>query len=118
MTATPSAVCAFALCTSALLFAAPATADPTDDAFIGALTKNGITVSDRDSATSMAQAVCDGFDHHQKPSLMAMKLMKQSGLSLKQSSYFVGVAISAYCPEYLGHTDTSAAWLNPGPPLM
>jgi hypothetical protein len=97
---------AVSLLAAALLTAAPANADPNDDAFISALTKNGITVTDRDSATAMAQAVCDGFDHHQRPSLVAIKLMKQSGLSLKQSSYFVGVAISSYCPEYSG---------NPGP---
>jgi hypothetical protein len=47
-----------------------------------------------------------------------MKLMTHSGLSLKQSSYFVGVSVSAYCPEYVGHTDNSTRWLNPGPPLM
>ncbi|OBK34193.1 hypothetical protein A5658_11565 [Mycobacterium sp. 1245111.1] len=102
----------------ALLSAPSAGADPNDDAFISALTQNGIPIADRDSATAIAQSICDGFDHHQKPSLLALKLMKQSGLSLKQSSYVVGVAISAYCPEYAGHTDNSAAWLNPLPPLM
>jgi hypothetical protein len=103
---------------AALLSTPAANADPTDDAFIGALTKNGIPVTDRDSATAMAQSVCDGFDQHQKSSLLALKLMKQSGLSLKQSSYFVGVAVSAYCPEYVGHTDDSVRWLYPFPPLL
>jgi Protein of unknown function (DUF732) len=100
---------AVSLIAAALLTAAPANADATDDAFIAALTSNGITVSDRDSATAMAQAICDGFDHHQRPSLLAMKLMKQSGLSLKQSSYFVGAAISSYCPEYSQTPATPAA---------
>jgi hypothetical protein len=100
---------AVSLIAAALLSAAPANADPTDDAFVAALARNGITVSDRDSATAMAQAVCDGFDHHQRPSLVAMKLMKQSGLSLKQSSYFVGVAISSYCPEYSANPATPSA---------
>jgi hypothetical protein len=100
---------AVSLIAAALLTAAPASADPTDDAFISALTSNGIPVSDRDSATAMAQAICDGFDHHQRPSLLAMKLMKASGLSLKQSSYFVGVAISSYCPEYSANPAKSAA---------
>jgi Protein of unknown function (DUF732) len=110
-------LCTLSLCTAALLFAPLAGADPADDAFIGALTQNGIPVADRDSATVMAQAICDGFDHHQKPSMLALKLMKQSGLSLKQASYVVGVAISAYCPEYVGHTDDSVRWLYPLPPL-
>ncbi len=108
MITTSLTACAVSLCASALLSAPLANADPVDDAFIGALTKNGIPVADRDSATATAQSICDAFDHHQRPSLMAMKLMKQSGLSLKQSSYFVGAAISAYCPEYATHADNSA----------
>jgi hypothetical protein len=106
------------LAIAALLFATPASADSTDDAFIGALTKNGIVVSDPDAAAALGQSVCDGFDKHEKASVVAMKLKARSSLSLKQSSYFVGVAISAYCPEYAGRTDTSANWLTPGPPLM
>lgn len=118
MIARSLAACTVSLWAVALFSAAPASADPTDDAFIGALTKNGIPITDRDSATAIGQSICDGFDRGQKPSLLALKLMKQSGLSLKQSSYVVGVAISAYCPEYAGHVDTSAGWLNPLPPLM
>jgi hypothetical protein len=118
MTGKWSTGCAVVLSAAALLSAIPANADPTDDAFISALTKNGIAIADRDAATAIGQSVCDGFDQHQKSSFLALKLMKQSGLSLKQSSYVVGVAISAYCPEYVGHTDDSARWLNPVPPLM
>jgi hypothetical protein len=109
MSATSWTAPAVSLFAAALLAASPAYADANDDAFIASLANNGITVSDRGSATAMAQSVCDGFDHHQKPSLVAMKLMKQSGLSLKQSSYFVGVAISAYCPEYSAHPSNSAS---------
>jgi hypothetical protein len=117
MIANRSTACAVSMCAAALLAAPLAHADQTDDAFVGALTKNGIPVTDRDSATAIAQSVCDGFDQHQKSSLLVLKLMKQSGMSLKQSSYFVGVAISAYCPEYVGHTDDSVRWLYPVPPL-
>lgn len=102
----------------ALLSVPSADADPNDDAFISALTKNGIPIADRDSATAIGQSVCDGIDQHQKSSLLALRLMKQSGLTLKQSSYVVGVAISAYCPEYVGRTDDSARWMVPLPPLM
>ncbi len=118
MTGRRSTVCALALCALALLSAPLASADPTDDAFIDALIRNGIPVTDRDSTTAIAQAICDGFDLHQPPSLLALKLMKQTGLSLKQSSYFVGAAISAYCPEHGSHTDNSAGWLYPIPPLL
>jgi hypothetical protein len=118
MARTWSTACAVVLPAAVLLFAVPASADSNDDAFIAALTKNGIAITDRDAATAMGQSVCDGFDRNEKSSFLAMKLMTASGLSLKQSSYFVGVSVSAYCPEYVGHTDNSTRWLNPGPPLM
>jgi len=118
MTAKWSTFCAALSAAAAVFFAGPASADPNDDAFIATLTKNGIVVNDRGTATALGQSVCDGLDQHQKSSVVAMRLKARSGLSLKQSSYFVGVAISAYCPEYAGHTDNSAAWMNPGPPLM
>jgi hypothetical protein len=118
MTGKWSRACAMLLPVVALLSAARTSADSTDDAFIAALTKNGIVITDRDAATALGQSVCDSLDRHEKSSVVAVKLMTRSGLSLKQSSYFVGVSVSAYCPEYAGHTDNSTSWLNPGPPLM
>jgi hypothetical protein len=102
----------------ALLTAAPALADPTDDAFVAALGKEGIVVTDRNTTIAMAHTVCAGFDKNDKSSVLAMKLMKDTDLSLKQSGYFIGVSISAYCSQYVGRTDNSTNWLNPGPPLM
>jgi hypothetical protein len=113
-----SAVHAVVLSGAALLLAAPASADPIDDAFVAALAKEGIVVADRDTTIAMAHTVCAGFDKSNKSSVLAMKLMKDTDLSLKQSSYFIGVSISAYCPQYIGRTDNSATWLLPGPPLM
>jgi hypothetical protein len=46
-----------------------------------------------------------------------MKLMKDTDLSMRQSSYFIGAAISAYCPQYVGNTDNSTRYLYPGVPL-
>jgi hypothetical protein len=113
-----STVCAVLLSAAALLSAAPASADPTDDAFVAALAKDGIVITDRDTAIAMAHTVCAGFDKNEKSSVLAMRLMKHTDLSLKQSSFFVGVSMSAYCPQYEGLTDNSLNWLNPGPPLM
>ena len=113
-----SAVCAVMLSGAALLTAAPALADPTDDAFLAALTKGGIVFTDRNTTIATAHTVCAGLDKNDRSTLLAMKLMKDTDLSLKQSSYFVGVSVSAYCPEYVGKTDSSTRWLNPGPPLM
>jgi Protein of unknown function (DUF732) len=61
--------------------------------------------------------VCAGLDKTNKTSVLAMKLMKDTDLSLKQSSYFIGASISAYCPQYIGLTDNSANWLRPVPPI-
>ncbi len=113
-----STVCAVPLFAAGLFFAAPASADPNDDAFIAALTKDGIAIVDSNTAIALAHTVCAGFDNNEKSSVLAMRLRKDTSLSLKQSSYFVGVSVSAYCPQYKGRTDDSLRWLNPLPPLM
>ena len=110
--------CAVLLFAAALFSAAPASADPSDGAFVDALTKGGIVLPDQAAAIAWAHTVCTGLDQRAKPSLLAMKLMKETDLTMKQSSYFIGAAISAYCPQYVGHTDNSTRYLNPGPPLM
>jgi hypothetical protein len=112
-----SAVCAVLLSVAALFSAAPASADPTDDAFVAALANGGIGVKDRNSAIATAHTVCAELDNNQNTSVLAMSLMKGTDLSLQQSSYFVGAAMSAYCPQYIGHTDNSPNWLNPYVPL-
>jgi hypothetical protein len=110
-----SMVCAVVLSAAALLSEAPASADPTDDAFVAALAKEGIVITDRNATIAMAHTVCAGLDKTNKSAVLAMKLMRDTDLSLKQSSYFIGVSISAYCPQYIGLTDNSANWLYPGP---
>jgi hypothetical protein len=104
---------------AALQSAAPASADPNDDAFVSALAKDGIAVADPNTTIGMAHTVCAGFDNNEKSSVLAMRLKKDyAGLSLKQASYFVGVSVSAYCPQYIGHTDDSLRWMNPRPPIF
>jgi hypothetical protein len=110
--------CAVLLFLAALFSPAAASADPSDGAFTDALAKGGIVLPDQNDAITMAHTVCAGLDQRAKPSLLAMKLMKETDLSMKQSGYFIGAAISAYCPQYAGHTDNSTRYLNPGPPLM
>lgn len=112
------AVCAVLLCAAAVLSAAPASADPTDDSFLGALADYGININDPDTAISMARSVCAGFDSNQNASFLAMKVMKAASLSPRQAGFFVGAATAAYCPQYKGQTNGSLDWLNPGPPLM
>ena len=110
--------CAVLLFVMALFSAAPVSADPNDGAFVDALAKGGIVLPDGNAAIAMAHTVCAGLDQRAKTSLLAMKLMKDTDLSMKQSGYFIGAAISAYCPQYVGHTDNSTRYLYPGAPLM
>jgi hypothetical protein len=110
--------CAVLLFAAALFSAAPASADPNDGAFVDALARGGIAFPAPNAAISIAHSVCAALDQSNKSSILAMKVMKETDLSMKQSSYFIGAAISAYCPQYIGHTDNSTHWLNPGPPLM
>ena len=112
-----STICAVLLSAAAVVTAAPASADSADDAFVAALAKDGIVVSDRDAAITTAHTVCAGLDRNAKSSVLVMKLAGQTHLSLKQSSYFVGASVSAYCPQYIGHTDDSANWLRPVAPV-
>jgi len=110
--------CAVLLFVMALFSAAPVSADPNDGAFVDALAKGGIVLPDHNAAISIAHTVCAGLDQSNKSSILAIKVMKETDLSMRQSSYFIGAAISAYCPQYIGHTDDSTRFLNPGPPLM
>jgi hypothetical protein len=108
----PFAVLLFA---AALFSAAPASADPNDGAFVDALAKGGIVFPDHNAAIPIAHAVCAGLDQSNKSSILAMKVMKETDLSMKQSSYLIGAAISAYCPQYIGHTDNSTRGSTPAP---
>lgn len=111
-------VCAVVLTAAALLPAPTASADPTDDQFLAALTNYGIVVNDGTAAISMAHAVCAGLDKNPNSNLMAIKVSKEADLTPKQSGFLVGASIAAYCPQWKGKTDDSFDWLNPGPPLM
>ncbi len=110
-----SAGCAALVSAAALLCAAPASADQIDDAFIAALAKEGIAIPDRANAIGMAHTVCAGFDKGEPSTALAMKIVKDTNLSPKQAGYFVGVSVSAYCPQYKGNTDNSMNWLVPFP---
>jgi hypothetical protein len=109
---------AFLLFAAAPLFAAPASADPTDDAFVAALDKNGIPVPDPGAAISKGRAVCAGLDKGQDSSFVAMRVMKETNLTAKQAGFFVGVSVASYCPQYKGTLDPSMTWLLPFPPMM
>ena len=67
-----STVCAVPLSALALLSAARASADPTDDAFVAALAKYGITMSGPNTAIAMAHTVCAELDNNQNTNALAI----------------------------------------------
>jgi Protein of unknown function (DUF732) len=112
------AFCAVFLSAAALSFDAPASADQMDDAFVAALAKGGIPVPDPNTSIPLAHTVCAGYDANQTTSVQAVRLMRDANLTPKQSGYFIGLSVAAYCPQYKDRTDTSVTWLLPLPPLM
>ncbi|EFG75130.1 hypothetical protein MAHJHV58_29310 [Mycobacterium avium subsp. hominissuis] len=112
------AVCAVLLLAAVSFWSATASADPADDAFIASLANYGIEVRDSGIAIAMGHRVCKGFDNNANASVLAMKVKRDTDLSMKEASYFVGLSVAAYCPQYRGQIDRSLIWLIPGPPLM
>jgi hypothetical protein len=96
------------LSAAAMLTAAPAAADQTDDAFIAALQDQGISVPDTDATIQMARNMCALLDQGTTRPLLVTRLMRDANLSPRQAGFFLGASTSAYCPQYRIGTD------NPG----
>jgi hypothetical protein len=80
--------------------AAPAQADPTDDAFLGALTKAGIGTADPGGAAALGQQVCPMLAQPgQTAADVAAKVADTGGMSLGPATMFTGIAISLFCPS-------------------
>ena len=83
------------------LGAAPtAHADATDDAFLAALTAKGNKFETREKALIAGHEVCDELDGGKTPVQVASTVQANSNLDGYHAGYFVGVSISAYCPQY------------------
>ena len=79
--------------------AAPAQADPTGDAFLGALTNAGISTADPANAAALGQQVCPMLAQPgQTAADVAAKVADAEGMSLGPATMFTGIAISLFCP--------------------
>jgi hypothetical protein len=94
---------------AAMLAAAPASADQTDDAFIAALQNQGISIPDTDTAIQMARTMCALLDQGTSRPLLVKRLLRNMDLSARQAGFFLGASTSAYCPQYRTTTDDSAS---------
>ena len=110
----PAIIGAVLLSVAALFTAAPASADETDDAFVAARGKNGIDISDRNTAITMGHNVCAALDSGHDSSSLVLDVVHDAHLPARQAGYFVGASVAAYCPQYKGTLDPSLTWLLPG----
>lgn len=87
------------LLAASTLLAAPAQADPTQDAFLAELTNAGIGVADPGSAAALGQHVCPMLaEPGQTAADVAAKVADAGGMSLGPATMFTGLAISMFCP--------------------
>jgi hypothetical protein len=85
--------------TSGLVWATPAQADTTDDAFLSALTDAGIGGVDPGNAAALGQQVCPMLaEPGQDAADVAAKVADAGGMSLGPATMFTGIAISLFCP--------------------
>ena len=84
---------------SGLVWAAPAQADTTDDAFLSALSNAGIGTPDAGNAAALGQEVCPMLAQPgQTAADVAAKVADAGGMSLGPATMFTGIAISLFCP--------------------
>lgn len=82
-----------------LVGATPAQADPTDDAFLSALTNAGIGTVDPGNAAALGQQVCPMLAQPgQTAADVASTVADTGGMSLGPATMFTGIAISLFCP--------------------
>jgi Protein of unknown function (DUF732) len=90
---------ALALLASSLVWAAPAQADTTDDAFLSALTDAGIGTADPANAAALGQQICPMLaEPGQTAADVAAQVADAGGMSLGPATMFTGIAISLFCP--------------------
>jgi hypothetical protein len=92
-------VLAVGVVTAALMAAAPASADPTTDAFVDSVGSAGVGMVDPAQAASLGQSVCPMLSQPgQDMADTAAQVADAGGMSLGPATMFTGLAISAFCP--------------------
>lgn len=95
-----SVIGAVALAGAGWLFAAPASADASDDAFIAEIQRSGIAVTDRGSAIAVGHNMCAGLDKGKTPTSLVLNVVRSSNLSVHEAGYLLGASVSSYCPQH------------------
>jgi hypothetical protein len=89
--------------------AAPAHADPDDDAFLAALTKAGISYQSPDKAIKAGQKVCDlaNSGTSQLDIVRDIRDLNPS-FTMASAAKFANAAATVYCPERLADSNPGA----------
>jgi Protein of unknown function (DUF732) len=98
------------LTTGAVVAAAPAQAEPADDAFLVALTDAGVGAADPASAVALGQQVCPMLaEPGQTAADVTAKVADVGGMSLGPATMFTGIAISMFCPAMVSSIGTGTS---------
>jgi Protein of unknown function (DUF732) len=102
------------LATTAAMVAAPAHADPIDDAFLSALTNGGLNYSDPANTVALGESVCPMLVEPGKSFASVYSRVANNGIPPEMAAFFTGIAISMYCPQMMSSVGngTFLNWLQ------
>lgn len=81
--------------------AAPAQADPIDDAFLSALTNGGVGIGNPVDTVRLGESVCPMLVEPGKSLAKVYTQVSQNGIPPEMAAFFTGIAISMYCPQMM-----------------
>jgi Protein of unknown function (DUF732) len=101
-----------AVISGATVFAAPAQADATTDAFLQALNNSGIAYNDPSNAVALGQSVCPLVAQPGgSVASVASNVVGTNGISPDMAGFFTTLAISTFCPSVLSSL-ANGNWMN------
>ncbi len=82
----------------------PANPDPNSDAFLSALTRNGIGFAgdNPDLTAQLGERVCPMLVEPGKSFAQVATTVADNGINPGMAAFFTGIAISMYCPQMMG----------------
>jgi hypothetical protein len=90
---------AAAVVVSSTFLAAPAQAEPADDAFLRSLADAGLATGNPADTVALGQQVCPMLaDPGQSAADASAKVADTAGMPLGAATMFTGLAISMFCP--------------------
>jgi hypothetical protein len=90
---------AVGLTTLTATVAAPAQADPIEDAFLSALTGAGVGFNNPVDTVALGRSVCPMLVEPGKSLARVYSQVADNGIPPEVAAFFTGIAISMYCPQ-------------------